>query len=78
MCCQVENHPYLPQEELLQYVKSKGILLMAYSPLGSTGSPLATEKTVIDVAKKHHVSEGQILLSYGGARFSFLWESILY
>ncbi|MCJ1474255.1 hypothetical protein MMC13_002913 [Lambiella insularis] len=65
---QVENHPYLPQEDLLEYCHSKGIVLSAYSPLGSTGSPLFEEKGVQEVAKKHNVSPGTILLSYGVAR----------
>ena len=63
---QVENHPYLPQQELLDFMKLKGILLTAYSPLGSTGSPLFQEEGVQEVAKKHNVSPGTVLLSYGG------------
>ncbi|MCJ1259175.1 hypothetical protein MMC24_007011 [Lignoscripta atroalba] len=65
---QVENHPYLPQQELLDFMKLKGILLTAYSPLGSTGSPLFQEEGVQEVAKKHNVSPGTVLLSYGVAR----------
>jgi glycerol 2-dehydrogenase (NADP+) len=34
---QVELHPYLPQHELKKYCEDLGILLEAYSPLGSTG-----------------------------------------
>lgn len=34
---QVELHPFLPQHELREYCKNLGILLEAYSPLGSTG-----------------------------------------
>jgi glycerol 2-dehydrogenase (NADP+) len=61
---QIENHPYLPQQEIVDYCKKKGILITAYSPLGSTGSPLFQEKEIQEVAKKHDVSPGTVLLSY--------------
>jgi diketogulonate reductase-like aldo/keto reductase len=34
---QVELHPFLPQHELKEYCGKYGILLEAYSPLGSAG-----------------------------------------
>ncbi|KAG9672944.1 Aldo/keto reductase, partial [Aureobasidium melanogenum] len=67
---QIENHPYLPQQEIVDYCKEKGILITAYSPLGSTGSPLFQEKEIQEVAKKHDVSPGTVLLSYHIARGS--------
>ena len=66
---QVENHPYLPQEDLLDYMQSIGIVLTAYSPLGSTGSPLFEEPGVREVANKYNTSPGTVLLSYGGMGF---------
>lgn len=50
----------------MDYCKEKGILITAYSPLGSTGSPLFQEKEIQEVAKKHDVSPGTVLLSYHG------------
>ncbi|KXT13639.1 hypothetical protein AC579_4983 [Pseudocercospora musae] len=61
---QIENHPYLPQQEIVDFCKEKGILIEAYSPLGSTGSPLFQEDGVKEVAKKHNVGPGTILISY--------------
>lgn len=66
---QIENHPYLPQQEIVDYCKEKGILITAYSPLGSTGSPLFEEKEIQEVAKKHDVSPGTVLLSYHSKSF---------
>ena len=63
---QIENHPYLPQQEIADFCKEKGILIEAYSPLGSTGSPLFQEDGVKEVAKKHNVGPGTILISYQG------------
>ncbi|RMY78064.1 hypothetical protein D0862_03852 [Hortaea werneckii] len=61
---QIENHPYCPQQDIVDLCKSKGILIEAYSPLGSTGSPLFQEEGVQEVAKKHNVGPGTILISY--------------
>lgn len=36
---QVELHPFLPQHELREFCEKRGILMEAYSPLGSTGGP---------------------------------------
>lgn len=63
---QIENHPYLPQQEIVDFCKAKGIHITAYSPLGSTGSPLFKEEGVQELAKKYNVGPGNILLSYHG------------
>ena len=61
---QIENHPLLPQQEVVDFCKAKGIHITAYSPLGSTGSPLFKDEGVLDVAKKHDVGPAVVLLSY--------------
>jgi len=61
---QVENHPYLPQHELLQYCNGKGIILTAYSPLGSTDSPLLKDEDIKKIADKHSANVGQVLISW--------------
>lgn len=43
---QVELHPFLPQHKLREYCENLGILLEAYSPLGSTGELLSYSETV--------------------------------
>ncbi|KAF2866186.1 NADP-dependent oxidoreductase domain-containing protein [Massariosphaeria phaeospora] len=67
---QIENHPLLPQQEVVDFCKAKGIHITAYSPLGSTGSPLFKDEVVNEVAKKHSVGPGTVLLSYHLARGS--------
>jgi glycerol 2-dehydrogenase (NADP+) len=52
---QIENHPALPQQEIVDLCKQKGIHIMGYSPLGSTGSPLFTAEPVVKIAEKHGV-----------------------
>jgi glycerol 2-dehydrogenase (NADP+) len=63
---QIENHPLLPQQEIVDLCKAKGILITAYSPLGSTGSPLMQDEHVVKLAQQKGVSPGAILLSYHG------------
>lgn len=61
---QIENHPCLPQNEVVDFCRSKGIHITAYSPLGSTGSPLMKDVVVAEIAQKHGVEPGTVLLSY--------------
>jgi diketogulonate reductase-like aldo/keto reductase len=61
---QLEIHLYNPQLKLVEYLKSKGIVPQAYSPLGSTGSPLLEDETALKIAEKHNVHPVDILLGY--------------
>lgn len=65
---QIENHPSLPQQEIVDFCKEKGILITAYSPLGSTGSPMFKAEPVVKVAEKKGVSPAAVLLSYHSKR----------
>ncbi|KAL8276412.1 hypothetical protein RQP46_011210 [Phenoliferia psychrophenolica] len=65
---QIELSPYLPQHKLLAYLKSKGILAQAFSPLGSTDSPLLKDADIVAIAEKHKVGAGTVLISYQVAR----------
>lgn len=67
---QIENHPSLPQQEVVDFCKEKGIHITAYSPLGSTGSPMFTAPAVVEVAEKKGVTPASVLLSYHIARGS--------
>ncbi len=75
---QIELHPYLQQAEMLKYCKENNVLLTAYSPLGSGDRPAALKKddepsllnnpVVLDIAKKHAITSGQVLLAWGLSR----------
>lgn len=67
---------YLPQFELVEYCKSKGIHCSAYSPLGSTQSTLLQDETLEKIAKAHNKSVAQILISWGATRGSVLPKSV--
>ncbi|XP_078372439.1 aldo/keto reductase slr0942-like [Oculina patagonica] len=70
-CNQVELHPYLPQEKLITFFKSKGIAVTGYSPLGSFFPDKATEPIVLEnpvlktIAEKHSTSTALIALAWG-------------
>ncbi|KAL7621727.1 H/ACA snoRNP pseudouridylase subunit [Parahypoxylon ruwenzoriense] len=65
---QIENHPALPQQEVVDFCREKGIHIVAYSPLGSSGGPLLQSEAVAKVAERKGVSAGTVLLSYHVAR----------
>lgn len=68
---QVEIHPFLPNEELLQFTKENDILLVAYSPLGSqnqvpaTGERVSENPTLIRASEKTGHTLAQTLISWG-------------
>jgi len=63
---QVEFHPLLNQNELLNYCKSKGIVLEAYSSFGGEGgvATLLSNSKVEQIAQSHKKSPAQILLRW--------------
>lgn len=61
---QLENHPRLPQSDVIEYCSKKGIHNTAYSPFGSDGVPLLSEPVVIEIAKKHDSNPANVILSW--------------
>ncbi|KAI8520200.1 hypothetical protein Bbelb_034570 [Branchiostoma belcheri] len=72
---QVELHPYLAQQELVDFCKRNNILITAYSSLGAPGRPksfqsgeeepvLMEDPSVLAIANKYGKSAAQVLLRY--------------
>lgn len=65
---QIETHPLLPQTQLINYMKDHQIQVEAYSPLGSTDSPLIKNEDVKKIAEKYDANPGQVLISWAVQR----------
>ncbi len=71
---QVEMHPFLAQPELVNYCQKTGIILTAYSPLGSPGRPsmlkgkdepsLLADPVIVEIAQTKGVTTAQVLISW--------------
>ncbi len=66
---QVESHPYLPETELLEYCKEKGIVFLAFAPLGHGMKPGVLEDPVISaIAARLGKTPAQVLLAWAVQR----------
>jgi aldehyde reductase len=66
---QVEAHPYLPETELLEFCKGKGIVMLAFAPLGHGMRPGLLEDPVITaVAARVGRTPAQVLLAWAVQR----------
>ena len=66
---QVESHPYLPETELLEFCKQKGIVFLAFAPLGHGIKPGPLEDPVIAaIAARVGKTPAQVMLSWAVQR----------
>jgi aldehyde reductase len=66
---QVESHPYLPETELLEFCKEKGIVFLAFAPLGHGLKPGLLENPVISaIATRVGKTPAQVLLAWAVQR----------
>lgn len=71
---QVESHPFLAQNELIEYAKKNGIVITAYAPLASRDRPdgmknenepaLLEHPVVLEIAEKYKATPAQILIAW--------------
>ena len=60
---QVEFHPFLYQEELLDFCRGQGVQLEAYSPLARARR--LRDRGVVEVARRHGKTPAQVLIRWG-------------
>ena len=66
---QVESHPYLPETELLEFCKEKGVVLLAFAPLGHGMKPgLLDDPVVSAIAARVGKTPAQVLLAWAVQR----------
>ena len=66
---QVEAHPYLPETELLQFCAVKGVVFLAFAPLGHGIKPGPLEDPVVStIAARLEKTPAQILLAWAVQR----------
>jgi alcohol dehydrogenase (NADP+) len=66
---QVESHPYLPETELLEFCKEKGVVFLAFAPLGHGMKPGLLEDPVISaIAARVGKTPAQVLLAWAVQR----------
>jgi alcohol dehydrogenase (NADP+) len=66
---QVESHPYLPENELLDFCKKKGTVFLAFAPLGHGIRPGPLEDPVIlTIAARVGKTPAQVLLAWAAQR----------
>ena len=70
-CNQVEVHPWLPQNELIDFANKHGIVITCFSPFAGQkedGATLLKDDKVIQLAEKNGMDVGQLLQSWAVQR----------
>lgn len=75
-CFQIECSVRLPQRELIQFCKERGVEVIGYRPLGAPGRKIELTKTeqwqivlnnnynMVQIANKYNKTTAQIILRY--------------
>jgi diketogulonate reductase-like aldo/keto reductase len=70
-----ETHPYLQQQDFVDYHREKGIVVIAYSPLANTNptygkghKPIMEDPTIVEMAEAKNCTPAQYILAWGRQR----------
>ncbi|KAI3406088.1 ARA1 [Candida oxycetoniae] len=61
---QIEYHPQLPQQDLVDLCQENKIIVECYSPVGSGGAPVLKLPLIQELAKKYNCSTNEIVNAY--------------
>ncbi|WEV66316.1 aldo/keto reductase [Bifidobacterium sp. ESL0764] len=61
---QIESSPQFGNQELVDFVKSQGIAVEAYSPLGGTGGSLLSSPRLAQIGAKYGKSPAQVVIRW--------------
>ena len=61
---QIESHPYLNNQELIDFCHGKGMAVEVWSPLGGTGGNLMEDAALRELAAKYGKTPAQIILRW--------------
>ena len=61
---QIELHPFLTQEKLIQHCKERDIKIIAYRPFGFGSSDLFNNGTLKTIAEKHRKTTAHVILRW--------------
>jgi alcohol dehydrogenase (NADP+) len=62
---QIEAHPYLPEEEILNFCNLNGIVMLAFAPLGHGIRPgVLQDPVILAIAQRLNRTSAQVLLAW--------------
>lgn len=61
---QIENHIFYQREEYVKYLQSKGIKVVAWSPLCADISKITSNQTICEIAQKYDKTPAQVALKF--------------
>ena len=61
---QIELHPHLSQQKLMEYCKKLGVAVEAWSPLGGKDGTLFDDPVLKKIAKKHAKTVAQVIVRW--------------